>query len=149
MGDCEVMIKDVLESKRIDNLFRSSYPNANPVKSIVTSYLFWPSVSQKSFKVPEEIEVFQRKFTEHFETLKRSRKLEWKQEIGKVLFEIEFADGKVKEYTTTPIQASIIYHFQEASNRICNFRYYKSRNFILQIKSFYICSTRRNEILVK
>ena len=53
-------------------------------------------------------------FGKHYEKLKAMRSLHWKYHLGLVNIEIDIANLK-KEFCVTPLQASIIYLFQEKS----------------------------------
>jgi len=46
--------------------------------------------------------------------IKGNRTLEWQKHIGTVELEIEH-DGNLLNLTVSPVQATIIYHFQEKS----------------------------------
>lgn len=53
-------------------------------------------------------------FAKHFEKLKAMRSLHWKYHLGLVNIEIDIANHQ-KEFCVTPLQASIIYLFQDKS----------------------------------
>ena len=121
---CEVMLKDVEMSKRISQRINSgeieSYKFEKfPMNSLILSAQFWPekfglaiNEDLSTLKIPNEMSEAADMFTKAFETIKVNRTLNWVSYLGKVQLELEFDDRKLN-FSVTPIQATIIHHFQE------------------------------------
>ncbi|EEP76142.1 conserved hypothetical protein [Uncinocarpus reesii 1704] len=121
---CDVMMRDVVDSKRVDTVIRADQNlgslNGSPHEEVpeihakILSRLFWPSLSDQNFKVPEEIASLQARYSAGFETLKPSRKLTWLNSLGSVTVELDLTDRFFSD-EVTPWQASVIYAFQSCS----------------------------------
>ncbi|KAI9781179.1 MAG: hypothetical protein M1839_006287 [Geoglossum umbratile] len=129
---CEVMLRDVLDSKRVDAVIRADQnlhlnklhlskpathlspqtPHAPELHAKILSRLFWPSLHEETFAVPLEISELQERYERGFETLKQSRKLTWLPALGQVIVELDLQDRVVTEEVQT-WQASVIYAFQD------------------------------------
>lgn len=128
---CQVMLRDVLDSKRVDVVIRNDQnmatrkdpaPDRNAamadssddvpqLHAKILSRLFWPSLQDIPFKVPDEIESLQKRYSAGFESLKQSRKLKWLNGLGFVTVELDLEDRVFKDEVTT-WQATVIYAFQ-------------------------------------
>lgn len=114
---CEVMLKDVTDSKRINSHIQSSAfsditPDEMSINTLIVSSQFWPTFKKETMEFPEQInEVFE-KYKKAYEDYKGNRTLIWTPLNGKVTIEIEVKDKKM-EMVVTPAQATIIIHFQE------------------------------------
>lgn len=115
---CEVMLKDVYDSKRIDGHIQSdtSYTLEKehfPTSALILSAQFWPPFKENwKLELPKIVQNQLNKYVKAFETLKGNRTLSWKPHLGNVTLEIELKDRKL-EINVTPIHATIILHFQE------------------------------------
>ncbi|EEA28132.1 anaphase-promoting complex subunit ApcB, putative [Talaromyces marneffei ATCC 18224] len=127
---CEVMLRDVLDSKRVDAVIRNdqelagkplpawgaaapaqkSY-NIPQLHSKILSRFFWPAIQDQPFDVPEEIKALQQRYSAGFEALKQSRKLSWLNVLGHVTVELDLEDRVFTDEVTT-WQATVIYAFQ-------------------------------------
>ena len=143
---CEVMLRDVLDSRRTDVVIRNdsritpsrdmendngahSVPLSNEkniqIHTKILSRLFWPTQTLEppddpdsyddagAFVVPKPIEKLQQTFEHGFEELKQSRKLTWLNNLGHVTVELDLEDRIFKADDITPMQASVIYAFQD------------------------------------
>lgn len=121
---CEVMLRDVLDSRKVDNVVRRDQgmqdENGRPLQDDVQlhvkilSRLFWPSFPDQSFNVPQVVLAQQENYEKGFEALKQSRKLTWLNGTGQVEVELELED-RVYQGEVLPWQAAVIYAFQEES----------------------------------
>jgi anaphase-promoting complex subunit 2 len=121
---CEVMLRDVLDSRKVDNVVRRDQgmqdENGRPLQDDVQlhvkilSRLFWPSFPDQSFNVPQVVLDQQENYEKGFEALKQSRKLTWLNGTGQVEVELELED-RVYQGEVLPWQAAVIYAFQEES----------------------------------
>lgn len=130
---CEVMLRDVLDSKRVDTVIRNdqelagtqlpAWGKAAPAQksynipqlhSKILSRFFWPAIQDQPFDVPEEIKTLQERYSAGFEALKQSRKLTWLNSLGHVSVELDMEDRVFTDEVTT-WQATVIYAFQSGS----------------------------------
>ncbi|TVY82567.1 Anaphase-promoting complex subunit [Lachnellula suecica] len=120
---CEVMLKDIQDSSRVNGLIRKNqslqnFPNIAEITSQpclnakILSRLFWPQLQDDSYIVPSEIAELQKRYEEGFEALKASRKLTWLHALGQATVELELEDRTVVEEVHT-WQASVIWAFQD------------------------------------
>jgi anaphase-promoting complex subunit 2 len=139
LQSCEVMIKDIQDSRRVDGVIRRNQrldPNAqeiaaakqntkmrnekhtNPegllkpsIHAKILSRLFWPQLHSEDYRVPDDIVQLQKRYERGFEALKNSRKLTWLQGLGQATVELELQDRIILEEVHT-WQATVIYAFQ-------------------------------------
>lgn len=119
---CEVMLRDIVESRRTDTLIRKSskftesqVPDEVPqIHTKILSRLFWPALNNDEFRIPPAIENLQTRYAAGFESIKASRKLTWLPALGQVSIELHLQDRIISEDVHT-WQASVIYAFQTGS----------------------------------
>jgi anaphase-promoting complex subunit 2 len=131
---CEVMLRDVLDSRKVDNVIRQDQgmgvrpvsPSRSTFKDTTTeaeepqfhskilSRLFWPTLQDQPFKIPDSILAAQSRYEAGFESLKQSRKLTWLNALGHVEVELDLTDRIFKD-EVLPWQAAVIYAFQSDS----------------------------------
>lgn len=111
---CEIMIKDVSYSKRMNKLVHGEQETAAVTKAMIVSHLFWPGFKEDTLQLPGPIKEALEEFQKGFRAIKRDRKLEWMPSMGTVILEIELY-GETREISVTPAQATILFHFQSQS----------------------------------
>ncbi|XP_063990003.1 anaphase-promoting complex subunit 2 [Diachasmimorpha longicaudata] len=120
---CEVMLKDIYDSKRIDGLIQTnptynageecSSPPKFSTSALILSAQFWPPFKEEwKLELPKFVQNQLDKYVKTFETLKGNRTLCWKPHLGNVNLEIQL-NGREIDMSVTPIHATIIIHFQE------------------------------------
>ncbi|KAM7342596.1 anaphase promoting complex subunit morula isoform 2-T4 [Cochliomyia hominivorax] len=118
LHNCEVMLKDIADSKRINAQIHSDHNYVETkefdISSLIISAQFWPSFNKESVELPEEIANEFQKYTKTYEKYKGNRTLNWRTVTGKVNISIELGD-RILDMTVAPTQAVIIYHFQNKS----------------------------------
>ena len=74
LHQCEVMLKDIGDSKRINNLLHSEEDGTThikftdwPVNSIIVSAQFWPQFKSETLELPKEITQGLQSYTKAFE----------------------------------------------------------------------------------
>ena len=137
LHQCEVMLKDIGDSKRINShLYAnkekcgSSESNENlenvrisgqdflkgnsfDVNAIILSAQFWPQfTAMEKLQLPEVVIKSLERYTKAFEAMKGNRTLVWKTHLGFANIDLEIGKEK-KNLTVSPVHAAIIYHFQE------------------------------------
>lgn len=135
---CEVMLRDVTDSKRLDQVIRrdqgllvegTKTDNQEPeLHAKILSRLFWPTLpgsapsygndsdEEQTFKPPLSILHQRNLYEEGFENLKQTRKLTWNDNLGEVEIELDFADGRTYHDRVLPYQAGVIYAFNNDSS---------------------------------
>uniref|UniRef100_W8C8Q2 Anaphase-promoting complex subunit 2 n=1 Tax=Ceratitis capitata TaxID=7213 RepID=W8C8Q2_CERCA len=115
LHSCEVMLKDITDSKRINSHIASdSKFNENKmfdISTFIISAQFWPSFNKESLELPEEIANEFDKYTKAYEAYKGNRTLNWRPVTGRVSIVIEIGE-RIIEMAVAPTQAIILYHFQ-------------------------------------
>lgn len=122
---CEVMMRDIFDSRRVDGVIRNDQGLAQPtpdeptegipdLHAKILSHFFWPDIQEQAFRVPEEITALQQRYSTGFESLKPSRKLTWLNNLGQVTVELDLDDRVFVDEVTT-WQAAVIYAFQSTS----------------------------------
>ena len=134
MRQCEVMIKDIDDSKRIHSNICSTlnnnhhhHPSTNMtddpqvVDAAIVSHIFWPTLQREEIKNHDRIQTQLDKFSNEYAKLKNPRRLVWMKQLGHVELEIEVyeadEDGHitshVKEVMCTPAHATLLAHFED------------------------------------
>lgn len=144
MPHCDVMIKDVADSKRIGKRIQEEMAaQANEtdthdinLRVMILSKLFWPKFKTKgSFLLPKKPKKAFESFRGHFEILKATRTLNLVPHLGSVTLELDLegstvsvgcflcafhvtSDGQVVqvEYTVPPVVAAVLLQFEENSS---------------------------------
>nr|XP_054770341.1 anaphase-promoting complex subunit 2-like [Lytechinus pictus] len=87
-------------------------PDEMDFNTMILSAQFWPNLKEEKLEVPQEIKQWMETYTKSYEVLKGMRTLNWKTNLGQVTLDIELRDRTVT-LTVSPIQATIIMHFQD------------------------------------
>ncbi|KAJ2461687.1 Anaphase-promoting complex subunit 2 [Coemansia sp. RSA 2424] len=112
---CEVMLKDVAESKRTDQLVAEASTEKHwdmPLHALIVSRQFWSSAPREQFVVPCAMADIRDKYAGMYESLKPARKLEWRDALGSVALQVELADRTIS-VLAKPAQAAVLFAFQE------------------------------------
>ena len=139
LSHCSVMIKDIMESRRLNSKIRSQLI-ANKISSssylsmVVKSAHFWPTGSQQTTTATEEdagitdagLEAFSflppettsllREYERAFTQLKPTQRVEWRKNEGVVTISIQQSrGGKEVEFRLSPIYVEVLSLFQRIS----------------------------------
>ncbi|KAG5876105.1 hypothetical protein JTB14_013685 [Gonioctena quinquepunctata] len=115
---CEVMLKDIADSKRINQHIKQDpeYTETDiPITAMIVSAQFWPPFKEEKLELHHKLQTQIASYVTAFETLKGSRTLCWKNHLGFVDLEIELAD-RTLNLSVSPIHATIIMYFQDKSS---------------------------------
>ncbi|KAL3822906.1 hypothetical protein ACHAXA_010689 [Cyclostephanos tholiformis] len=130
LRQCEVMVKDIDDSKRIQTNIHSTLEskagdnNGIPVvDAAIVSHIFWPALQREEMKYHPTIKSKLDEFSIEYAKLKNPRRLVWMKQLGSVELEVETyeedEDGNkishVKEVSCTPAHASLLAHFEDRS----------------------------------
>lgn len=107
---CDVMLKDVADSRRIDKHMATRLNT--PLHPAIISHLFWPNVQPTSFKMPGQFQKMQEAFENEYTEHKAGKKLRWMNNLGTVSLDIELEDRMVS-VEATPLEAGVIELFSE------------------------------------
>ncbi|XP_061119242.1 anaphase-promoting complex subunit 2 isoform X2 [Conger conger] len=120
---CEVMLKDVADSRRINTNIReeeSRLPEEEqptlPLSAMILSSEFWPTLKEEKMELPPVVCQAMEAYTHRYEKLKAMRTLSWKPHLGSVTLDIELGDRTLTNLSVSPIHAAIILHFQDKSS---------------------------------
>jgi anaphase-promoting complex subunit 2 len=119
MRSCEVMIKDLNDSKRTNTNIRSFLePHADTiVDAVMVSHIFWPSLHDESMKHHPRLQYMLDVFAKEYARLKNPRILLWFHQLGTVEIEAEVIenDGRttVKNFSCSPLLATLLAHFED------------------------------------
>ncbi|XP_030391697.1 anaphase-promoting complex subunit 2 [Gopherus evgoodei] len=121
MHYCEVMLKDMADSRRINTNIRDEEEKLpeeeRPPFSLVAVILsseFWPPLKEEKLELPEQIKEAMEAYSKKYEKLKAMRTLNWKHHLGLVNLDVELTDRTVS-LSVSPVHAAIILHFQSKS----------------------------------
>lgn len=118
LHSCEVMLKDIEDSKRTNAaiVFASSSTKTEQdidIDFAIISENYWPTVDMDRFlyhpKIQSDIERYRAAYT----TLKKPRNVHPIPTLGQVELDLSFEDGTNRTFMVTPLQASLIMHFNE------------------------------------
>lgn len=120
LQNCDVMIKDMCDSRRVDAILRKSLrgghgteePDGLAYHSKILSRFFWPSLPKGRFKVPAPVAAAQGRYEAGFEQLKTSRKLGWLDHLGSATVRLDLEDRSVEVECKT-YEAAVIYAFHD------------------------------------
>ncbi|KAI4373861.1 hypothetical protein MLD38_011927 [Melastoma candidum] len=126
MQKCEIMLNDLIDSKRTNSNIRASMNKASQpsvalenaeissdvVDATIISSNFWPPIQDEEFNVPEPVDRMLTEYASRYTEVKTPRKLLWKKTVGTVKLELQFNDREI-QLTVTPMQAAIIMQFQD------------------------------------
>ena len=129
MRQCEVMIKDIDDSKRIQANIHSTLAvkpgkDAPPVvDAAIVSHIFWPTLTSQEITNHPRIQSRLDQFSIEYAKLKNPRRLVWMKQLGMVELEVEAyeedEDGRLvshlKEVSCSPAHATLLAHFEDQS----------------------------------
>ncbi|KAJ1827540.1 Anaphase-promoting complex subunit 2 [Coemansia sp. RSA 2599] len=115
---CEVMLKDMAESKRTDQLIAEAGRERQwdmPLHAIVVSRQFWEAAAPERFVMPREMAEMKEKYAGVYESLRPARKLEWRDSLGKVRLAVQLADRSL-DIAVSPAQAAVLMAFDDGGS---------------------------------
>ncbi|KAF3699732.1 Anaphase-promoting complex subunit 2 [Channa argus] len=123
MHYCEVMLKDMADSRRINSNIREEESRLSEedqpplsLSAIILSSEFWPQLKEEKLELPPVVCQAMEAYTHRYEKLKAMRTLSWKPHLGSVTLDVELEDRTLTNLNVSPIHAAIILHFQEKSS---------------------------------
>ncbi|CAI5736176.1 unnamed protein product [Peronospora destructor] len=138
LQQCEIMVRDIEDSKRLKLNIQSSMENPavkaaaaaearagraedQPgwaripfacVDATIISQQFWPPLQGEDFALHPSILKKIDAFTKSYHILRNPRSLNWSPSLGSAQLSIELEDEE-REFTVSPLQATIILYFED------------------------------------
>ena len=128
MRQCEVMIKDVDNSKRtvhsIHEMIQGNDEQSKEEKkkkdlvvdAAIVSHIFWPALQKEQLKHHPRIQSELDQFSEEYGKLKNPRRLVWLNQLGNVELELDVVeDGAAvtRTFSCSPLLATLVSHFED------------------------------------
>ncbi|KIM41173.1 hypothetical protein M413DRAFT_160178 [Hebeloma cylindrosporum] len=107
---CEVMLKDMTDSKRIDGHVQSQ--KASIIHPTIISRHFWPALESSDLVMPGQFNTLQSAYAHEFTVFKPDKKLKWLPHLGTVQLEIQLED-RTLEVDVPPLEAAFIELFSQ------------------------------------
>ncbi|KAI9205433.1 uncharacterized protein BJ171DRAFT_73494 [Polychytrium aggregatum] len=112
LQNCEVMLRDIFDSKRIDSLIHETgFFKQVPLHSRILSRQYWPPLEQEMFKLPDAVQSQMEEYQKMYGDIKQGRALKWIPSAGTVSLTLDLKDRRLT-LDVTPFQASIISCFE-------------------------------------
>ncbi|KAF8965881.1 ubiquitin-protein ligase [Flammula alnicola] len=107
---CEVMLKDMTDSKRIDGHVQSQKNSV--LHPTIISRHFWPALESSDMVMPGQFQTLQEGYAHEFTVFKPDKKLKWLPHLGTVQLEVELEDRTLK-VDVPPLEAAFIELFSQ------------------------------------
>ncbi|KIK83953.1 hypothetical protein PAXRUDRAFT_832015 [Paxillus rubicundulus Ve08.2h10] len=107
---CEVMLRDMTDSRRIDQHVQSQH--ATIMHPTIISRHFWPALETSGIVMPGQFKELQHQYAQGFSHFKPDKLLRWLPHLGRVHLELELEDRKV-DADVPPLEAAFIELFSE------------------------------------
>lgn len=107
---CEVMLKDMTDSKRTDQHVQTQ--NTSVMHPTIISKHFWPTLQSTSFEMPGQFKELRDRYAKEFQLFKPDKKLHWLPHLGTINLDIEL-DDRTLTVDVQPLEAAIIELFSE------------------------------------
>jgi anaphase-promoting complex subunit 2 len=133
LRNCEVMIKDMDDSKRANANIVSTLEESAPatatteqekpvVDAAMISHIFWPTLQNEQLKHHPRIQYKLDEFGSAYARLKNPRRLIWLNQLGTVQLQLDVVEKKgsrsvveKRDFTVTPVLSTLILHFESKS----------------------------------
>ena len=127
MRNCEIMIKDIDDSKRIitnihETIKTKQQTQETPmVDAAIVSHIFWPALQKDSVQHHPRIQSELDQFSTEYGHLKNPRRLVWMGQLGTVQLELDVVEDQddgtqrieTREFSCGPLLATLISHFED------------------------------------
>ncbi|KAF7305903.1 Anaphase-promoting complex subunit 2 [Mycena chlorophos] len=110
MQVCEVMLKDMADSRRIDNSVQDK--NRTVVHPTIISRHFWPALDSSDITMPGQFQALQQAYAKEFSTFKPDKRLRWLPHLGKISLTLELQDRTIQA-DVPPLEAAFIELFSQ------------------------------------
>nr|ODN88552.1 anaphase-promoting complex subunit 2 [Cryptococcus depauperatus CBS 7841] len=110
MAGCDVMVKDVADSKRIDGHVQGDVTSV--MHPLVISKMFWPDMPKTTLKLPSKLQKVHEEYESAFHRFKPDKHLRFVPNLGTISLTVNLSDRSVTA-EASPVQASIIMLFED------------------------------------
>ncbi|KAG1843025.1 hypothetical protein DFJ58DRAFT_717883 [Suillus subalutaceus] len=107
---CEVMLRDMTDSRRIDQHVQSQ--TASFMHPTIISRHFWPALESSGMVMPGQFQILQEQYAKEFSVFKPDKVLRWLPHLGRVHLQLELED-RTLEADVPPLEAAFIELFSE------------------------------------
>ncbi|EIW81206.1 ubiquitin-protein ligase [Coniophora puteana RWD-64-598 SS2] len=107
---CEVMLKDMDDSRRTDQHVQSQ--KTSDMHPTIISRHFWPTLETSDLKMPGQFKALQERYAKEYSVFKPDKYLKWLPNLGRVHLELELEDRTV-DADVPPLEAAFIELFSE------------------------------------
>ncbi|WVQ72144.1 hypothetical protein IAR50_001689 [Cryptococcus sp. DSM 104548] len=111
LGGCDVMVKDVADSKRIDA--RVQGERESLVHPMVLSKMFWPDMPRSSLVLPPKMQQIHTAYERLYHSLNPAKHLAFLPSHGTVSLTISLSDRTLENLSCTPLQAALMEFFEK------------------------------------
>lgn len=121
MRHCEIMMKDIDDSKRIVTNIHSTNPECENINASILSHIFWPTISSDAtLQHHASIQSALDQFSTEYGQLKNPRRLVWYHSLGSVELELDAIDEQTgtimtRAITCSPLLATLVSYFEDQS----------------------------------
>uniref|UniRef100_K3X5T3 Anaphase-promoting complex subunit 2 n=1 Tax=Globisporangium ultimum (strain ATCC 200006 / CBS 805.95 / DAOM BR144) TaxID=431595 RepID=K3X5T3_GLOUD len=125
LQQCEIMVRDIEDSKRINLNIQSTRTKKTAVTTsdaaskplvhvdaTIVSQHFWPPFQGDEFVLHPKVSSDIDEYKKSYEVLRNPRSLAWNPSLGSVQLSIEL-QGVERDFSVSPLQASIVLHFED------------------------------------
>ncbi|ODN83719.1 hypothetical protein L202_01813 [Cryptococcus amylolentus CBS 6039] len=110
LAGCDVMVKDVADSKRIDA--RVQGEKESVVHPMVLSKMFWPDMPRSSLVLPPKMQKIHTSYEQSYHSLNPAKHLSFLPSHGSLTLTIALSD-RTLHLTCTPLQAAMMEFFEK------------------------------------
>ncbi|KAJ8481473.1 hypothetical protein ONZ45_g15310 [Pleurotus djamor] len=107
---CEVMLKDMTDSKRTDQHIQSQ--QSSVLHPLIISKHFWPALDASEIKMPGQLKELQTQYEAEFNKFKPDKRLRWLSHLGTINITLELEDRDLT-VDVLPLEAAVIELFSQ------------------------------------
>ncbi|KAI0045093.1 ubiquitin-protein ligase [Auriscalpium vulgare] len=107
---CEVMLRDMTDSRRIDQHVKTQQPSI--LHPTIISRHFWPQLQSSKIVMPGQLRSIQESYSKEYTLFKPDKKLRWLSHLGTVNLDIQLQDRTITA-DVPPLEAAFIELFSE------------------------------------
>jgi len=118
LTECQVMLRDLANSKRVNNQVHQSLPGgAHVLSALVLSRHFWPAPAAQPAQRLPALEALLTKYADAFHRHKPAQRLHWRRDEGVVTLGVAMAGAGEREFRVSPRQAAALAQFEAGEKR--------------------------------
>ncbi|KAI0032569.1 ubiquitin-protein ligase [Vararia minispora EC-137] len=102
---CEVMLKDMTDSRRIDQHVQQQNPSI--LHPTIISRHFWPSLQSSKLTMPGQFKKIQDIYAKEYTAFKPDKRLRWLPHLGTVQLKLELQDRTLNTWTLDELMSRV------------------------------------------